>query len=94
MRAAGTGGKIYNAGRGAHKVVRLPSLKSINLNRYCRAAVGANANRNYRKQNCSKAGTRRRLGGRLCVRGLAMNAADHPHGGQSGPSRTSVSPWG
>jgi ribosomal protein L2 len=23
-----------------------------------------------------------------------MNAVDHPHGGSSGPSRTSVSPWG
>jgi ribosomal protein L2 len=28
------------------------------------------------------------------VRGTAMNAVDHPHGGKSGPSRSSMSPWG
>eukprot|EP01083_Nonionella_stella_P000679 1927_1 len=43
-----------------------------------------------------KAGARRNLGRRPKVRGVAMNACDHPHGGGEGKSKghNSVSKWG
>lgn len=93
-RAAGVGGKVYKAGWGEYKMIKLPSLRRIKLGWYCRAVVGANENAGWRKTNYSKAGTSRRWGRGIFVRGMAMNAVDHPHGGKSGPSRTSVSPWG
>lgn len=42
----------------------------------------------------SKAGTNRNFGIRPSVRGVAINPVDHPHGGRTGESRPSVSPWG
>ena len=41
-----------------------------------------------------KAGTNRNFGIRPSVRGVAINPIDHPHGGRTGESRPSVSPWG
>lgn len=41
-----------------------------------------------------KAGQPRSLGRRPSVRGCAINPVDHPHGGRTGESRPSVSPWG
>jgi len=41
-----------------------------------------------------KAGQIRQLGRRPHVRGCAMNPVDHPHGGRTGESRPSVTPWG
>jgi hypothetical protein len=43
--------------------------------------------------NSKKAGFNRNLGFRPSVRGVAMNPVDHPHGGRTGESRPSVSPW-
>ena len=42
----------------------------------------------------TRAGQVRRLGIRPSVRGCAINPVDHPHGGRTGESRPSVSPWG
>mgnify|MGYP005839407025 CR=1 FL=1 len=45
----------------------------------------------------SKAGNNRNKGIRPCVRGVAMNPIDHPHGGGEGKTsggRLSVTPWG
>jgi hypothetical protein len=39
------------------------------------------------------AGYNRRMGIRPSVRGVAINPVDHPHGGRTGESRPSVSPW-
>ena len=41
-----------------------------------------------------KAGRNRLKGIRPCVRGIAMNPVDHPHGGRTNGGRPSVSPWG
>jgi hypothetical protein len=41
----------------------------------------------------SNAGSTRRRGIRPTVRGVAINPVDHPHGGRTGESRHSVSPW-
>lgn len=48
----------------------------------------------FKNVQLGSAGRARHMGFRPVVRGTAMNAIDHPHGGQSGPSRSSVTPWG
>jgi large subunit ribosomal protein L2 len=67
-------------------VVELPSgeLKSLNLN--CRATIGVVAGGGRKEKPFLKAGTRwhafKAKGKRsMTVRGVAMNAVDHPHGG-------------
>jgi len=42
----------------------------------------------------NKAGDLRRKGRRPCVRGVAMNPIDHPHGGNTSIGRQPVSIWG
>ena len=61
------------------------------------ATVGVASNANYQYTSLGKAGRKRWLGIRPTVRGLAMNAVDHPHGGGRGKSKGNVhpvSPWG
>lgn len=94
IRAAGASGKLFNFATNGYKLLKLPSRKLIAINGLCRGMIGHSYNVLHRKINYSKAGTAKKLGFRLHVRGTAMNATDHPHGGKSGPSRTSVSPWG
>lgn len=50
--------------------------------------------RNVFRAKYRHAGEVRRLGIRPSVRGCAINPVDHPHGGRTGESRPSVSPWG
>jgi ribosomal protein L2 len=61
------------------------------------ATIGIASNANYQYTSLGKAGRKRWLNIRPTVRGLAMNACDHPHGGGRGKSkgnRIPVSPWG
>jgi ribosomal protein L2 len=61
------------------------------------ATIGVASNANFKYQQLGKAGRSRWLGIRPTVRGVAMNAADHPHGGGRGKgkgNRDPVSPWG
>ena len=61
------------------------------------ATVGVASNVNYHYTSLGKAGRSRWLNIRPTVRGLAMNACDHPHGGGRGKSKGNVhpkSPWG
>lgn len=92
VRAAGTSAKLVTSTLGGKYRLQLPSSKYIYIHGMARACVGSCANKQHRKVTLSKAGTARRLGRGLRVRGVAMNAVDHPHGGKSGPSRVSVSP--
>jgi large subunit ribosomal protein L2 len=41
-----------------------------------------------------KAGLNRNVNLRPRVRGVAMNAVDHPHGGRSKTNSPEVTPWG
>lgn len=93
-RSAGSSSKILKVLPKKFKLIRLPSWQCIMLPPMCRVTIGIPLNRQHKNTNYSKAGTARRMGKRIYVRGLAMNAVDHPHGGKSGPSRSSVSPWG
>jgi len=64
--------------------LRMPSSeirKVINLGW---ASIGEVSNEEHRLRNLGKAGRARNLGRRPTVRGSAMNAVDHPHGGGEG----------
>ncbi len=63
----------------------------------CLATIGAVSNPDHQNRVIGKAGRSRWLGIRPCVRGVAMNPVDHPHGGGEGRTsggRHPVTPWG
>ena len=63
----------------------------------CMATIGAVSNPDHSNTSMGKAGRNRWKGIRPCVRGVAMNPVDHPHGGGEGRTsggRHPVTPWG
>ena len=77
--------------------VRLKSGEVRRIHRDACATVGTASNSNYNRRQLGKAGRSRWLGIRPTVRGVAMNASDHPHGGGRGKSKGNVQPvsiWG
>lgn len=77
--------------------VRLSSGEVRLINKDAVATVGVASNGNHQYRQLGKAGRSRWLGIRPTVRGLAMNANEHPHGGGRGKgkgNRHPVSPWG
>lgn len=98
VRAAGTSatlaGKDLDGIRGS---VRLPSGKIKKLFLTCRAVIGRVSNGDWQNRVIGKAGRNRNLGRRPTVRGVAMNAVDHPHGGGKGgrsKGKPTQSIWG
>lgn len=95
-RSAGTWALIAEASA-AGVVVVFRSGTRKKLSPYCLATIGRVSNINYRNITFYKAGQTRLNGVRPSVRGVAMNAVDHPHGGGKGKkSKNSLpqSPWG
>ena len=77
--------------------VRLSSGEVRLIDKEAVATIGVASNVNYQYTSLGKAGRKRWLGWRPTVRGLAMNANEHPHGGGRGKSKGNVhpvSPWG
>ena len=78
--------------------VRLPSgeVRLVHLN--CTAAIGTIGNEQHQNVKIGKAGRSRHLGKRPSVRGVVMNAVDHPHGGGDGGrhrmAKAPRTPWG
>lgn len=98
VRSAGTCatlvGKDLDGIKGS---VRLPSGKTKKLLLSCRAVLGRVSNVEWQNRVIGKAGRSRNLGRRPTVRGVAMNAVDHPHGGGKGgrsKGKPSQSIWG
>lgn len=98
VRSAGTCatlvGKDLDGVRGS---VRLPSGSIKKLLLACRAVIGRVSNVDWQNRVIGKAGRTRNLGRRPTVRGVAMNAVDHPHGGGKGgrsKGKPSQSIWG
>ena len=85
-RAAGTVAQIV-AKQGRLATLRLPSGEVRLVLQKCLATVGQVGNIDANNQSLGKAGSKRWLGKRPKVRGVVMNAADHPHGGGEGPDR-------
>lgn len=94
IRAAGTTGKILRPIEKGITRIRLPSKKILHVGPYCMGVLGRVTNEWHKLEVVGKAGVNRGRNYRPIVRGMAMNAVDHPHGGKSGPSRSSVTPWG
>ncbi|KAJ5762375.1 uncharacterized protein N7511_005757 [Penicillium nucicola] len=80
-----------------HITVRLSSGEVRLIHKDCCATIGITSNPNYHYTQLGKAGRSRWRNVRPTVRGLAMNAMDHPHGGGRGKSKGNIdpkSPWG
>ena len=91
----GQGGKlIRSAGASAqvlglddsqkYVILKLVSGETRKILKNCFATVGAVGNEEHSLTKYGKAGRKRWLGVRPTVRGAAMNAVDHPHGGGEG----------
>lgn len=77
--------------------VRLSSGEVRLIDKEAVATIGIASNINFKYTQLGKAGRSRWLGIRPTVRGVAMNAMDHPHGGGRGKSKNNripSSPWG
>ena len=97
VRAAGTSAQLM-AKEGQYALVRMPSGELRQIHSACMATIGQVGNVEHENVNLGKAGRRRRMGWRPTVRGSAMNAADHPHGGGEGKAPIGhpgpMTPWG
>ncbi|ACB83796.1 LSU ribosomal protein L2P [Natranaerobius thermophilus JW/NM-WN-LF] len=96
-RSAGTYCQIV-AKEGKYAHVKLPSEEVRMIHLDCRATVGQVGNVEHENIDLGKAGRARWQGKRPSVRGVAMNAVDHPHGGGEGKAfvgrKTQYTPWG
>lgn len=97
VRGAGTKAQLM-AKEGDYAQVKLPSGEVRKFRLECMASIGVVGNEQHQNVKIGSAGRKRRMGIRPTVRGVVMNAADHPHGGGDGgrhgsgkPPRT---PWG
>lgn len=97
VRAAGNSAQLM-AKEGKYAQVRLPSGEVRMINLKCRASIGQVGNIENENISIGKAGRKRWMGIRPGVRGVVMNATDHPHGGGEGKSPigmpSPVTPWG
>lgn len=96
-RSAGVGAQLV-AKDGDYGQVRLPSGEVRLVHLDCMAHIGGVSNPQHQNVKIGKAGRTRRKGIRPTVRGVVMNAVDHPHGGGDGGrhkmARPPVTPWG
>lgn len=83
VRSAGASAQLA-AKEGNYAQIKLPSgeVRLININ--CTASIGSVGNEQHQNVKIGSAGRKRHMGFRPSVRGVVMNAADHPHGGGDG----------
>ncbi len=98
IRSAGSAAQVM-AHEGGYSHLKMPSGEIRMVRENCLASVGQLGNPEHNTVVIGKAGRSRWLGRRPTVRGSAMNACDHPHGG--GENRQSIglrkgpkTPWG
>lgn len=98
VRAAGSAAQIM-AHENNYTHLKLPSGEVRMVRESCFASFGQIGNLEHNATVIGKAGRSRWMGRRPTVRGSAMNASDHPHGG--GENRQSIglrkgpkTPWG
>ena len=78
VRGAGNGARLM-AVEGKYAQVKLPSREVSLIKKEAYASIGAVGNAAHRNIKLAKAGRNRWRGRRPRVRGVAMNAVDHPH---------------
>nr|YP_009734655.1 ribosomal protein L2 [Sphaerothecum destruens]QID02705.1 ribosomal protein L2 [Sphaerothecum destruens] len=93
-RSAGTYGVILGDRQNKVRIymIRTKMVISVNKNSIC--TVGVMSNEGLENMKFSKAGDKRRIGIRPLVRGEAMNAVDHPHGGATRGGKELRTKWG
>jgi len=97
VRAAGTNAQLV-AKEGDYAQVKMPSGEIRRFRLDCMANIGTVGNEQHQNVKIGSAGRKRRMGIRPTVRGVVMNAVDHPHGGgdggRHGPGKAPRTPWG
>ncbi len=97
VRSAGTKAQLM-AKENGYATIKLPSgeMRKVLIN--CEASIGVVGNEQHQNIKIGAAGRRRRKGIRPTVRGVVMNATDHPHGGgdggRHGTGKAPRTPWG
>jgi large subunit ribosomal protein L2 len=97
VRSAGAKAQLM-AREGDYATVRMPSGEMRKFRVECQATIGVVGNVQHQNVKVGSAGRKRRKGIRPTVRGVVMNAADHPHGGgdggRHGTGKAPRTPWG
>jgi large subunit ribosomal protein L2 len=97
VRSAGNSAQLM-AKEDQYAQVRLPSGEVRLINVECTACMGVVGNEQHQNIKIGKAGRKRHMGIRPTVRGVVMNACDHPHGGGDGGrhrmAKAPRTPWG
>jgi large subunit ribosomal protein L2 len=98
VRSAGNSAQLMGRADNGYVQVRLPSGEVRLVNDTCTASLGVIGNEQHQNVKIGKAGRSRHKGIRPTVRGVVMNAADHPHGGgdggRLGMGKAPRTPWG
>lgn len=95
-RAAGTAAQVLSKEE-EEAILRLPSGEVRKFKLDCMATIGRVSNPDHKNVRHGQAGRVRHLRRRPQVRGVAMGADDHPHGGgegRTGEGRPPKSIWG
>lgn len=95
VRSAGASAQLL-AKEGNYASLRMPSGEIRKILVKCLATIGQMGNIDHENVTLGSAGRSRHMGIRPTVRGTAMNAVDHPHGGGRGKSKGNNqprSPW-
>lgn len=97
VRSAGASAQLM-ARDDNYAQVKLPSGEVRMIHVECTASIGVVGNVQHQNIKVGKAGRSRHKGIRPTVRGVVMNAADHPHGGgdggRHGMGKDPRTPWG
>ncbi len=97
VRAAGASAQLM-AKENGYTTLKMPSGEVRKVLAACEASIGTVSNLQHQNVKIGAAGRRRRKGIRPTVRGVVMNATDHPHGGgdggRHGSGKAPRTPWG
>ena len=97
VRAAGASAQLM-AKENGYATIRMPSGEVRKVLTSCSANIGVVGNVQHQNIKIGSAGRKRRKGIRPTVRGVVMNATDHPHGGgdggRHGSGKAPRTPWG
>ena len=81
-----------------YATIKLPSVKFVKFSPLVKPLSVVVSNPQHQNVKVGSAGRKRRKGIRPSVRGVVMNATDHPHGGGDGgrhsPGKAPRTPWG
>ena len=97
VRSAGASAQLA-ARENEYAQIKLPSGEVRLVHIECMATIGTVGNVQHQNIKIGSAGRKRHMGFRPSVRGVVMNAVDHPHGGGDGGAhgigKAPRTPWG